>query len=87
MASELEITPQEIGEDEGAKVSDVTEVIHRGPAAIEPDGIGLGKKWGECLNATLEGIEQAKGHVMGGSLLSGFKIERHRAVGVFSKAT
>jgi hypothetical protein len=87
MASEPEITPQEIGEDEGAKVSDVTEVIDRGPAAIEPDGIGLGKKWGECLNATLEGIEQTQGHVMGGSLLSEFKIERHRAVGVFSMTT
>ena len=60
----FEVAPQEICKDEGPKVSDVTEVVHSGSAAIEPNGFGVGKQWRECLHPTVERVEQAQGHAM-----------------------
>ena len=63
-SSEFEVTPEEICKDESPEVSDVTEVVHSGSTAIEPDGFGFGKQWRECLHPTVEGVEQAQGHAM-----------------------
>jgi len=65
-SSEFEVAPEEICKDEGPEVSDVTEVVHSGSTAIEPDGFGVGKQWRECLHPTVERVEQAQGHAMDG---------------------
>jgi hypothetical protein len=65
-SSEFEVAPEQICKDEGPEVSDVTEVVHSGPAAIEPNGFGVGKQWRECLHPTVERVEQAQGHAMDG---------------------
>jgi hypothetical protein len=63
-SSEFEVSPEEICKDEGPEVSDVTEVVHSGSTAVEPDGFGVWEQWRECLHPTVEGVEQAQGHAV-----------------------
>ena len=60
----FEVAPQEICKDEGPKVSDVTEVVHRRPTAVESDGFGVREQWGEFFHPTVERVKQAQGHAM-----------------------
>jgi hypothetical protein len=63
-SSEFKVTPEEIGKIEGPEISDVTEVVHRRPAAVETDGLCVREEWGEFFHATVERVEQAQGHAM-----------------------
>ena len=61
-ALELQAAPHQIGENEGAEVADVGEVMHGRAAAIEADGFAGRIARDEFLDRAGEGIEKFQGH-------------------------
>src|SRR5687768_17336648 len=62
VTTELEITPDEIGEDKGAEIADMPEVINRRPAAIHPDFLAIRIQRHKLLDGAGKGVEDFQGH-------------------------
>src|ERR1700757_4456428 len=58
VAALAQVTAQDVHGDEGAKISDVSVVVNRGPARIHPDLVV--HKWPKLLDFAGKSVEQAK---------------------------
>lgn len=61
-AAEFEVAADEIGENEGAEIADVGEIVDGRAAAIHADGLAGGVERCKKLHTASQCVEKAHGH-------------------------
>ena len=62
VAFELEIAPDQVGEDKRAKIADVCEVVHRRPTAVHPHFLARRIERDEFAHRTRQRVEESQTH-------------------------
>src|SRR5439155_17165273 len=76
VALEFEVAPYEVGEDKGAEIADVREVVHGGSAAIHADPFAASIARHELLQRTRQGVDKSQTHAANGAVAYGDGRER-----------